>query len=647
MRIGKTSPITTTSGKKTQIKMIDVTEIPAILSPVIEVKKKLIKRSYKKDEQAEYFKNYQLYCDWREAISYHTVKGKKPVKMLEKKAPCQSQQELDYVLANYKQITLPVSFEFLSTIGRGLHDSNWSIDFPEEKSEYVNAEFTFKKYLDEDIAQTPLKMSYDSWMKFVLPSLKINDAMGVIAYKPWVEEKVVIVNDVPVLAGDVLPEPIPFYYSCDRVLTPTDSKYVLIETPRFSTIEKQGRKVKEGLVFELYDENAIYIIEQTGKYSDWEFVPRVYFTHNFGFIPVTYLKGISQYDDDGMLYYQSPFLLVTDILDLALMDGCMLQSVKAASVYPQKVMVGNECMFSETGKNAMIYKCQNGYIPNEDNQGFHKCPECLGSGLAQRTGPLNTILTRPRSAINEGDPIKPTDALAFIYPDVGIPKYLREEINNAILNGLSILHLKTTNTVVQGAEDMTATGMVMDEKGKYAFIKSIVDQIFDIYEFGMKCMGMMRYGKDFVEPVIQRPISYDFNSEGDYLVQISAAQTAGAPPVIIASYVYKYLKAIFYDNPQTAKAYDLIIAADRIFTMTKEQIQYEVGRNLIEPWQVVLHDSSLTFVSELVRDNPEFLNQEMDVMIESLQSLAKENTPATIAVSPRLTPASILENANA
>lgn len=160
-------------------------------------------------------------------------------------------------------------------------------------------------------------------------------------------------------------------------------------------------------------------------------------------------------------------------------------------------------------------------------------------------------------------------------------------------------------------------------------------------------MGMMRYGKDFVEPVIQRPISYDFNSEGDYLVQISAAQTAGAPPVIIASYVYKYLKAIFYDNPQTAKAYDLIIAADRIFTMTKEQIQYEVGRNLIEPWQVVLHDSSLTFVSELVRDNPEFLNQEMDVMIESLQSLAKENTPATIAVSPRLTPASILENANA
>jgi hypothetical protein len=162
----------------------------------------------------------------------------------------------------------------------------------------------------------------------------------------------------------------------------------------------------------------------------------------------------------------------------------------------------------------------------------------------------------------------------------------------------------------------------------------------------MKCCGMMRYGDDFQMPYIQRPLSYDFNSEGDYIIQISAAQQAGAPPVVIASYIYKYLKAIFYDNPNTAKAFDLIIAADRLFAMTKDQIQQALQRGLVEGWEVVLHDSALTFIAELIRQDASFLDKPIEDMIKMLVDLSKERTPATPLSPTRLSVADILANAN-
>lgn len=627
--------------------MIPQEEILGLLSPIIEVKKKLKKGDLpftKQGEPIEYFPGYLEFCDWKDSITNHTVKGKKPLRLIEKRAPNQSPEELQYTIDNFKQNTLPVNFDFIATISRGLHDGNWSIEFPEEDSKYRNAEMTFKEYLDRDMEKTPLKMSFDTYMKYVFPQTKINDSQGIVAYKPYREEATVLNdNGEEVVAGDSLPEPIPFYYSVERVLNDLDLGYALIETNRYSIVEKANKPVREGVVYELYDDQNIWIIEQTGRQHEWKFAePRLYFQHNLGFVPVKYMGGTAVYFYDGQLVYQSPFLTVTDILDDVLLDGCMLRGSKASCVYPQKVMIGNDCQFMDENHE----RCVNGSVWNKDHSAVYRCPECKGSGQTPRTGPTNTLFVKVKSLSDEGDGIKPTEALAYISPSVDTPKFIREEIEKGILAALSILHLKTTNTAVKGAEDMTATGMVMDEKAKYAFIKTIVDQIFDHYEFGLKCMGGMRYRDDFVMPHIQRPLTYDFNSEADYLMQITAMQEAGAPPAAISAYVYKYLQAIFYDNPRTAKAYDLIIAADRLFTMTRQQIEAEIPRNLVQPWEVVLHDSAMTFVRDLERADPKFLDQEMQPMIDQLVNHAKSKTPAA-PVSTRLSVENILGNANA
>lgn len=626
--------------------MIQPTDILALLDPIIEVRKKLKKGELpftKQGEPIEYFPGYLEFCSWKNAVTNHTVKGKKPLDLIQKRAPNQSQEELQYTVDNFKQITLPVNFDFIATIGRGLHDGNWSIEYQEDATNIKAADMGFKKYLDVDMTKTPLKMSFDNYMKYVFPQTNINDSQGVVAYKPYREEVTVLDDEGnEVIAGDALPEPIPYYYSVERVLNDLDLGYALIETNRYSIVEKGNKPVREGVVYELYDDVNIWVIEQKGKAHEWQFAePVLYFQHNLGFLPVKYMGGTAVYFYDGQLVYQSPFLTVTDILDDVLLDGCMLRGSKASCVYPQKVMIGNDCQFVDENHE----RCVNGSIWNKDHTAVYRCTECNGTGQTPRTGPTNTLFVKVKSSSDDGDGIKPTEALAYISPSVDTPKFMRDEIDKGIMSALAILHLKTTNTVVQGAEDMTATGMVMDEKAKYSFIKPIVDLNFEHREFGMKCMGGMRYRGDFKMPFINKPISYDFNSEADYLLQISTMQQANVPPAIISPYVYKYLQAIFYDNPRTAKAYDLIIAADRLFTMTKDQISSELPRNLIQPWEVVLHDSALTFVHDLERTDPKFLDQDMQAMIDQLVAHAQSKTPAT-QVAPRLNPATILANAN-
>ncbi len=56
---------------------------------------------------------------------------------------------------------------------------------------------------------------------------------------------------------------------------------------------KGGQEVMEGIVFELYDDNSIYIIEQIGEMAEWKFNVELYFKHNLGYIPCTYLLTIT------------------------------------------------------------------------------------------------------------------------------------------------------------------------------------------------------------------------------------------------------------------------------------------------------------------------------------------------------------------
>lgn len=640
-------------GQSQIAKMLQENEIREIVDPLIDLWKKDKGKNVPtyKPAPVDYYPGYITFKKWREDIAIHSVKGVKPVEMLSIKAPCQNDDELAYVLANYAQITLPIPEEFLNTIGRGMHSTNWSISYEEDSQDFVSSGKTLQKYLEEEIAATPLGMAFESWWRFVLPSIKINDSMGVVGIRPWRPENIVDDgNGNLIVAGDTLPEPIPYYYMTDQVLNPLDKPYYLLDTNERSWVEYANKKMQIGFIFDMYDDVNIYRITQTGKYVENKYNIDVYFEHNLGFIPCTRLKGRPAYYQTGegnKIVWQSQLALVTDILNEAILDNTNLRSIKASSTYPQKVMVGNICR-NEENYNGVVHRCEGGYILNDNGEGYHKCKSCLGSGLEMRTGPLKTILIKPSSdPLDKGDQIKPSEALSYTQPSTESAVFLREEVTESLNRSKEILHLKNTNAVVKGAEDMTATGMAIDEKAKNAFLSLPVDQIFEIGEFVIECAGKMRYGKSFKMPTVQRPVNYDFNSEADYLANIASAQQSGAPPVVIQGYLSKYLKSVYYDDARVARIYDLMIASDRLLSLSQEDINMKLARNLVQPWEVVLHDSARTIIDNLMILDKEFLNQDIEVMKEQFIAAAKALVPPPIAAPRALTPESILSNANA
>ncbi|MGB3075024.1 MAG: hypothetical protein WBB36_06870 [Chitinophagales bacterium] len=149
----------------------------------------------------------------------------------------------------------------------------------------------------------------------------------------------------------------------------------------------------------------------------------------------------------------------------------------------------------------------------------------------------------------------------------------------------------------------TATESILDVKAQYAAVKMFSDQAFSIYDFLLNAIGVQRYGTSFKKPTLIYPTSFDFNTEADYLNQITAATLANVPPPVIGKLIQKYLETIYYNQKKTAKIYDLISVTDRLFTLKQDDILMKINKNLVEPWEVILHDSALQFVEQLQMKN--------------------------------------------
>ena len=72
---------------------------------------------------------------------------------------------------------------------------------------------------------------------------------------------------------------------------------------------------------------------------------------------------------------------------------------------------------------------------------------------------------------------------------------------------------------------------------------------------------------------------------------------------------------------------NLITSADRLMTLTNEDITKRKAQNAIHTWEIVLHDSAWTLVNELISEDPNFLDLELSVQVERLEAKAKEKTP--------------------
>lgn len=596
--------------------MLTIQEINQARENVVDIMRK--NKQLRKAGLPQYHSTYEHSVEMKQTIEIHAVMGTKPDKLVAERAPNQTEKEFNYAMANYQQTTIPVFLDTVHTMQRSFSDTNWSVDYRQGEDE----ENDLKQYLEVDMKRTSLSMNYFDYMFNVALTEKLIDAMACIAYRPEFIPTIEIEGE-EVIDGSVRFDVVPIIYPSESILAYETGKWYMFLSEDKSMVEWGNSTVQEGLIFDVYDDTNIYRIVQVGKKVDYKFETFVYFNHNCGYCPVDRLKGIPATLGKEIIF-QSPFLFATPCLNDVILDSIMLRSVKAASVFPYRVMTGNIC------ENTMTI---NGEIQNCSGTGWFRdlttgqsivCGTCMGTGMKDRISPNGVLLLRPETAFKEGELKSSQPAMYYVEPSVETPAFLRSEIDSNTDKARAILHLRTTNSLPTAVgNDGTATAAMIDEKALISVVKTFRDQMAASIEFGVKTIGWMREGDSVEIPVFTWSNSFDFLTEFEYMQKISDAIKNGMPSFVVYAAVYQYITTVFYDDSTRAQIFDLLISTDRLLVMPYEQINIEAGKGQVASWEVVLHDSGITMIKQLIEANPSFLDLDVTAQRDQLIAEAK------------------------
>lgn len=587
-------------------------EVRNLIQPIIDLYKKagtkisIFNTPPDPDDIPEFYPTYKKTVQYYERVMVHSEVGDFPEKLFKERAPNAQDKEYKYIRANFKQNTIPVFIDYISTVTRCFNDGNWNIFYEKQSDVYSSLNQTFQQYVESGINNIG---SLENFVKFILPSIKSKDATGVMAVKP--QEIFYGENsetDELIIDNTRLLEPQPYYYTCRQALSDPkfDKDYFILESCDKSVVEYKTKRDKVGLVFEVYDEQTIWRIEQVGKFTDYDFEVKVYFQHGWGKIPCVRLMGVPQLIGDTMIW-QPPFLYACDLLDLALVNENYLQCSLANTMFPYRIMLGSKCTHQHRCSDGQMYPCVDGKVFDSSLEKDIDCPKCKGFGVVNRVSPLGEMLLFPRDLFGDGDQKFTGKAMEYVSPETAASEFVMKKIDRDIAKAYDVIKAKPSSQA-KGAginNDGTATGEIMDLKAQFAAAKMFSDQAFTIYEFLLDAIGWQRYGEDYVRPTLSYPVTFDFNTEQDYLKQITEAQNAKLAPFVIQHIIYKYLQTLYYNERQTSLIFNLIVATDRLMVLSQQDVLLKEKFGLADKWEVILHDSSIQFVNELIEEKKE------------------------------------------
>ncbi len=572
----------------------------------------------------EFWGGYNTAVKQRDELRVHIESDVFPDHLFVARAPNQTEDEYKYARANFKQTTLPEYSDFENTILRALHESNWSLT-PGEAAGDVEDEGSFTHYVSKRIDNFG---GLSDYFKHIIPKIKTLDPMGVICVLPrripTVEQTGEDGEPIIVMDPDTLVDPQPMYFSVDRIVGKEDGVYYLLLTDQRSTVQVGGKDVKQGLVLWLVDDTVAYRVAQYGKAHELNFETSVYFEHNTGFVPCEPLKGRPVLRD-GHVSYESYYLPAKDLLDLVLLDSSNLTAIKAASVFPQKVMLGYECEHTDVssggtchGGEWMVYDAEIGAAVQRG-----KCPSCKGTGMSVSLGPNRVLMVKAANMRGETQgQLSVRDAMAYVEPSSTTPDVLEKQIEINRNAARKMLHLHS-ETPIAGGDSATATEVGVGVKAQSAFIAPIASQIFGTMEFCLAAIAMQRYGESDGYFELVPATQYDLRTEADYIALLGEAQSKGLPPAAIEEILRGYFAIRYASDPYMKEAFDVVAMADGMLTANWQQVQAMQGKGQVQAWEIALHNRALSMYDELMRD-PTFRGLDVYEKAQRLKEFAQQ-----------------------
>lgn len=542
-------------------------------------------------------------------IRPHTDPDFYPVQLFRNLSPHRRNDEEAWIEHNYESVTLPVWMDFQNSIKRGVDRKNYSITWPNEWPVEYRNENNPQDYLEDGIRAYG---SVYNWFSNTLFDVKLKDANGVIAVQPYKMEMTTTEDGQVTSNGDRV-EPVPVYYSSEKILAFEEDEHYLLLSEEKSLVEYNNKREKLGYVFYWFDQENIVRIQQKGKKVDWEFEAFIYLEHDWGSLPVWKLQG-QPHLHGKIMYYQSPFDFAVGPLNLVLKNQINKQMAEANSAWPHKIMVADECDYKTEDEN----HCSYGRVMVDGV--MSTCPKCNGTGLMDKPSPGSTLMVSEKAA-NEPSGVG-LQRIAFVAPDAGILSHLESTIDKDETKARNILHMYSTNSQATGTDD-TATGKMIDLRAMYAFIRPIIDEGFDILEGVIQAVVHMRYG-DLPDKIkVNRPVNLDYKTSKDYLDEYLSLLEKGAPPIVVMKALETYIQSMFYNSDKDKKLFKLVLYSDPLAASKSEEIRNLVGSGAVQKWQAVLHYNIFSFIEQLIEGDKGFVDLDMAKQRAALEELAK------------------------
>lgn len=570
----------------------------------------------KNQEPEPFSEGLERAVEMYERIRVHSQSDRFPDKLFREKAPNQTDAEWQYQKRLFKAIgsvTNPYWDKALGAVNRIWNEKNYSIRYPEiESAAFVN----FPAY-DYFVKDYPTFGSVEQYFAQVVTRIKLEDPNA------W------LVTEVLRQESDTEP-PSPYakIYRANKVVAYHDGDFVLVITEEKSNVMLGGKAVKEGIVMRLYNRMGIWEYRQVGNLLDFDFSsPELVYEYNFDTLPAWRLKG-KPTEEDGETVYESYFYPAIPSLNSALIDFSTSSISKVAHLFPERWEYTNNC--DAPG-------CYNGYI--ESDGGRAACSSCRGTGKRNLSSPLSVIQVdapqkdMPGAIDSAAMTIPPAGYISKVESDNQI-KMLIEEVDKNISRAFAMLNIEVSNSSVKGGD--TALGKQIDREELFSFLLAISQELFQLLYDSVNAMGIIRYGEAWKALQLGAPQSFAIRSDADLTEEISKAKESGMPDIAVQTLLRQYADTRFNSQEEVGDIFALVFAADRLVTLSQQEITQKLITRTVQPWEAILHDSINYFIEDAIRLHqateaaPTWFDKPMIERVAEVQAMAMDKADEMI-----------------
>lgn len=577
---------------------------------VIEVKKQgNVSDKYKK----HYTPAYPLKVKMREEIAVHAEFEGFPEKLFETRAPYATKEQWDYLKATFRPVTFPYFQRGVNATRRIWNTQNYELRWDEEAKE-EDGKTLQSKYFTEDY---PVFGSLLSYFESVVHDEKCKDANAVLAVRPRYIPTTLNSLGEPVFDDSLPVEPIAVIYPADKVLFYQAGEYAVCESEEKSVVQYEGKPQEVGLVLDIYSIGTIYQLRQIGRKIDWEFELIEYWKQeDLDVMPAKELGG-EPVRKGKELIHKSPFYNTIPLLDTALYDFTLLNVTKPNAAFPKGWEMAEEC----TAEG-----CINGKVHSDDNEtGLTNCHVCKGTGTKSifQQG-FQVAQVKPPGRL-DGDIPLPTPPFGYVTPELTGLEFFDRQFEKQVARAFANLSIDVSAEVASGRE--TATGKLIDREELFSFLLTFASELFDLFGFAAYCIGRMRYGKNFVEPVISKPVTFAMRSEADLVEELKLASEANMPEPTFRRLYSEYNAVRFTNSEEITKSMDIAMSVDALAMMKPVDVADGLLNGVIHKWEAYLHTRIHQFIEEAVEEDKNFLNRPMKEIRKILYDRAKAEVP--------------------